>query len=124
MVETQVSTVLWERRTEGERWVALTNVELEKGGAGEGGTVELWERRADGGLRFGLKVEPLSCVLRVGERQSAFWRKEKAEEGKGCVWGNGRAVYRVLEKYFAFMFLFLVLEFIFIFLGLWVFFFF
>ena len=26
------------------------------------------------------------------------------------MWGNGRAVYRVLEKYFAFMFLFLVLE--------------
>ena len=54
-----MSTVLWERRTEGERggetvvserWVAPTNVKLEKGGA-----VELWERRADGGLRFGLK---------------------------------------------------------------------
>ena len=77
MVETQVSTVLWERRTEGERggetvvserWVALTNVELEKRGAGEGGAVELWERRTDGSLRFGLKVEPLSCVLCVGER--------------------------------------------------------
>ena len=115
MVETQVSTVLWERRTEGERWVALTNVELEEGGAGEGGAVELWERRADGGLRFGLKVEPLSCVLRVGERRYAFWRKEKAKEGKGCMWGNGRAVYKVLEKYFAFMFLFLVLEFFFFF---------
>ena len=45
-----MSTGLWERRTEGERggetvvserWVAPTNVELEKGGAGE--------------------VEPLSC---------------------------------------------------------------
>ena len=67
-----MSTGLWERRTEGERggetvvserWVAPTNVELEKGGA-----VELWERRTDGGLRFGLKVELLSCVLRVGER--------------------------------------------------------
>ena len=46
-----------------ERWVAPTNVELEKGGA-----VELWERRTDGGLRFRLKVELLSCVLRVGER--------------------------------------------------------
>ena len=43
-----------------------TNMELEKGGAGEGGAVELWERRTDGGLRFGLKVEPLSCDLRVG----------------------------------------------------------
>ena len=43
-----------------ERWVALTNVELEKRGAGEGGAVELWERRTDGSLRFGLKVEPLS----------------------------------------------------------------
>ena len=53
-----------------ERWVASTNVELEKGGAGEGGAVELWERRADGGLRFGLKVEPLSYVLCVGEWQS------------------------------------------------------
>ena len=41
---------------------------------------------------------------------SAFWRKEKAEEGEGCMWGNDKAVYRVLEKYFAFMFLFLVLE--------------
>ena len=77
MVETQVSTGLWERRTEGERggetvvserWVALTNVELEKGGAREGGTVELQERRTDDGLHFGLKVEPLSCVLHVGER--------------------------------------------------------
>ena len=38
-----------------------TNIELEKGGAGEGGAVELWERRIDGGLRFGLN-------LRVGER--------------------------------------------------------
>ena len=77
MVETQVSTGLWERRTEGERggetvvserWVALTNVELEKDGAREGGTVELQERRTDDGLHFGLKVEPLSCVLHVGER--------------------------------------------------------
>ena len=41
-------------------------MELEKGGAGEGGAVELWERRTDGGLRFGLKVEPLSYDLRVG----------------------------------------------------------
>ena len=41
-------------------------MELEKGGAREGGAVELWERRTDGGLRFGLKVEPLSCDLRVG----------------------------------------------------------
>ena len=77
MVETQVSTGLWERRTEGERggeivvserWVALTNVELEKGGAREGGTVELRERRTDDGLHFGLKVEPLSFVLHVWER--------------------------------------------------------
>ena len=67
MVETQVSTGLWERRTKGERggetvvserWVVPTNVEREKGSAGEGGAVELWERRTDGGLRFGLKVEP------------------------------------------------------------------
>ena len=41
-------------------------MELEKGGAREGGVVELWERRTDGGLRFGLKVEPLSYDLRVG----------------------------------------------------------
>ena len=75
MVETQVSTGLWERRTEcerggetvvSERWVVLTNVELEKRGAGEGGAVELWER-TDGSLHFGLKVELLSCVLCVGE---------------------------------------------------------
>ena len=61
MVETQVSTALWERRIEGERggetvvserWVAPTNVELKKGGAREGGAVKLWERRADNGLRF------------------------------------------------------------------------
>ena len=50
-----------------ERWVVPTNVEREKGSAGEGGAVELWERRTDGGLRFGLKVKPLSCDLRVGE---------------------------------------------------------
>ena len=44
----------------------------------------------------------------TAERGSAFWRKEKAES---CVWGNGRAIYRVLEKfYFAFMFFFLVFE--------------
>ena len=70
-------TALWERRTEGERggeivmserWVAPTNVELEKGGVGEGGAVEFWERRDDNGLRFSLKVEPLSCVLCVEER--------------------------------------------------------
>ena len=90
MVETRVSTGLWERRTEGERggetvmserWVMPTNIELEKGGVREGGAIELWERRTDGGLHFGLKVEPLSCDLCVGEQQSwyAFWRKEKAE---------------------------------------------
>ena len=63
-----------------ERWVALTNVELEKGGAVE--------------LRF-------ACGGTI-ECGSAFWRKEKA---KNCVWGNGRAIYRVLEKfYFAFIF--------------------
>ena len=54
-------TGLWERRTEGER--EGQTVVSERGGA-----VELWERRTDGGLRFGLKVELLSCVLRVGER--------------------------------------------------------
>ena len=43
-----------------ERWVVPTNVELEKGGAREGGAVELWERRTAGGLRFGLLV---ACVL-------------------------------------------------------------
>ena len=53
-----------------ERWVVPTNVELEKGGAREGGVVELGERMINGGLCFGLKVEALSCVLRVGERQS------------------------------------------------------
>ena len=50
MVKTQVSTGLWEKRTEGERegenavrvrWVASTNIELEKGGARKGGAVEL-----------------------------------------------------------------------------------
>ena len=45
-----------------------TNIELEKGGAREGGVVVLGERRIDGGLCFGLKVEALSCVLCVGER--------------------------------------------------------
>ena len=77
MVKTQVSTGLWEKRIEGKRegenvvrvrWVASTNIELEKGGARKGGAVELLERRIDGGLHFGLKVEPLSCVLHVGER--------------------------------------------------------
>ena len=72
-----MSTGLWERRTDGkrggeivvsERWVALINIDLEKGGAGEGGAIDLWERRTNGGLCFGLKVEPLSCVLCVGER--------------------------------------------------------
>ena len=43
-------------------------MELEKGGAGEGGVIELCERRTDGGLHFGLKVEPLSYELHVGEQ--------------------------------------------------------
>ena len=60
-----------------------TNMELEKGGAEEGGAVELWERRTDGGLRFGLKVEPLSCDLRVGERQSVVCVLEEGE-GRAC----------------------------------------
>ena len=109
-----MSTGLWERRTKGkrggetvvsERWAVPTNVEREKGSAGEGGAVELWERRTNGGLRFGLKVEPLSCVLRVGERQSVGLRfrgrrRQKKEKAESCVWGNGRAIYRVLEKLF------------------------
>ena len=55
-------------------------MELEKGSAGEGEAVELWERRTDGGLRFRLKVEPLSCDLRVREWQSVIC---VLEEGKG-----------------------------------------
>ena len=58
-------------------------MELEKGGAREGGVVELWERRTDGGLRFGLKVEPLNCDLCVGEWQSVVWVLEE-REGKAC----------------------------------------
>ena len=114
MVENQVSIGLWERRTKGERggeivvserWVAPTNVELEKGGVGEGGVVDLWERRTNGGLCFGLKVEPLSCVLRVGEQQSVDLRfggrkRQKNEKAESCVWGNSKAKYRVLEKLF------------------------
>ena len=53
-----------------ERWIVPTNVELEKGGARVGRVIKLGERMIDGGLCFGLKVEALSCVLRVGERQS------------------------------------------------------
>ena len=60
-----------------------TNIELEKGGAGEGGAVELWERRTDGGLRFGLKMEPLSYNLRLGERQSVVCVLEEGE-GRAC----------------------------------------
>ena len=60
-----------------------TNIELEKGGVGEGGAVELWERRTDDGLHFGLKVEPLSCDLRVGERQSVVCVLEEGE-GRAC----------------------------------------
>ena len=46
--------------------MALTNIELEKGGVGEGGAVEL-----------------LSCDLRVGNGKalSVFWRKG---EGRVC----------------------------------------
>ena len=67
-----------------ERWVAPTNIELEKGGAEEGEVVELLERRIDGGLHFGLKVEPLSCDLHVGEWQSLVC---VLEEGEGAVLG-------------------------------------
>ena len=46
--------------------MGLTNIELEKGGVGEGGAIEL-----------------LSCDLRVGNGKalSAFWRKG---EGRVC----------------------------------------
>ena len=60
-----------------------TNMELEKGGAREGGAVKLWERRTDGGLHFGLKVEPLSCDLHVGEWQSVVCVLEEGE-GRAC----------------------------------------
>ena len=43
-----------------------TNIELEKGGAGEGGV-----------------VEPLSSDLRVGERQSIVYVLEEGE-GRAC----------------------------------------
>ena len=79
---------MWLRPCVSERWVVSTNIELEKGGAREGGVVELWERRANGGLRFRLKVEPLSCVLRVGERQSVGLcfggRRRQRKEKAGC----------------------------------------
>ena len=55
-----------------ERWVMPTNIELEKGGVREGGAIELWERRTDGGLHFGLKVEPLSCDLCVGNNRAGM----------------------------------------------------
>ena len=57
--------------------------ELEKGGAGEGGAVELWERRTDGGLHFGLKVESLRCDFRVGEWKSMVGILEEGE-GRAC----------------------------------------
>ena len=66
-----------------ERWVVPTNIVLKKGGVGEGGAVELWERRIDGGLCFGLKVEPLSCDLCVGERWSVVCILEEGE-GRAC----------------------------------------
>ena len=46
--------------------VGPTNIELEKGGAGEGGA-----------------VKSLSCDLRVGERQSVVWVLEEGE-GRVC----------------------------------------
>ena len=60
-----------------------TNIKLEKGGAREGGAVELWERKTDGGLYFGLKVEPLSCDLCAGEGQSVVCVLEEGE-GRAC----------------------------------------
>ena len=62
---------------------APKNIELEKGGVREGGAVELWERRTDGGLHFGLKVELLSCDLCVGEWQSVVSVLEEGEH-KAC----------------------------------------
>ena len=46
--------------------MGLTNIELEKGGVGEGGA-----------------VEPLSCDLLVGERQSVVYVLEEGE-GRAC----------------------------------------
>ena len=46
--------------------MGLTNIELEKGGAGEG-----------------RGIEPLSCDLRVGERQSVVCVLEEGE-GRAC----------------------------------------
>ena len=66
-----------------ERWIVPTNIVLKKGGVGEGGAVELWERWIDGGLCFGLKVEPLSCDLCVGERWSVVCILEEGE-GRVC----------------------------------------
>ena len=51
--------------------------------AREGGAVELWERRTDGRLRFGLKVEPLSCDLCVGEWQRVVCVLKEGE-GRVC----------------------------------------
>ena len=48
--------------------VGPTNIELEKGGAGEGGA-----------------VEPLSCDLLVGERQSIVYVLEEGEIGRAHV---------------------------------------
>ena len=68
-----------------------TNIELEKGGVGEGGVVEL-----------------LSCDLRVGNGRalSAFWRKG---EGRACEGFRAPLILRLsifwdLEKFFFFFF--------------------
>ena len=74
-----------------------TNIELEKGGAGEGGA-----------------VEPLSCDLLVGERQSVVYVLEEGE-GRACQ-GLRALILRLSFFFFGFkiFFFFLVYDFFFL----------
>ena len=81
--------------------MGLTNIELEKGGVGEGGAVEL-----------------LSCDLRVGNGRAlfVFWRKG---EGRACEGFRAPLILRLsifwdLEKFFFFFFFFGFMSFFFL----------
>ena len=55
--------------------VASTKVEPKMGHAGEGGVIELWERRTDGGLGCGEKIDIKCFGFKIISRKSICFEK-------------------------------------------------